>query len=169
MGLGGLFMLASACAQPSPQISTAPVAGPVDLSVGREAYAALSRAEAWLAAHPTGEKEDAPAPATMPVEMDLLLPLLAGESIPHTEDALDDYHRLALALAARGQPTVFLADDRPVIWKEALLRQVVVRQKIDGQGHGFWRNPDAAASDLESTRRSTRRMVETLAFLLTLP
>lgn len=65
---------------------------------------------------------------------------------------------LADALARFGQDTVFLDDSRPVAWREALLHQLVQRQRIDSRGRGFWGDGDDAASLARSTACALRAL-----------
>ena len=166
-------VLAALDAAPAPALISqpAPAAGPVDLSVRNEAYAAKNRAEEWLKTH-SGETAELPgAEESDPAlsrsgGIDELLPLLAGEDLSGPADLFSRYLRLAARLAADGHDTVFLADDRPVAWREALLRQLVRRQKIDAQGGGYWRDPGAADGDGASDVRATRTALRALAVAL---
>ena len=63
--------------------------------------------------------------------------------------------------AASKVDTVFLAPDRPVSWREALLHQPVQRQRIDAAGGGYWEDP--AAPDAP---RSTAHALQAIASAL---
>ena len=41
-------------------------------------------------------------------------------------------------------------DGRPVAWREALLHRLVLAQKIDARGDGYWRDPQAADPDADA-------------------
>ncbi len=72
-----------------PPIQPAPAAGPVDLSIRNEAYAARNRAESWMKSRPPpGEIPDPRSrfegrELRSPDDIADLLPLLAGESAPN--------------------------------------------------------------------------------------
>ena len=125
---------------PAPQIQPAPVAGPVDLSIRNEALAAKARAELWRKNQPALADLRDPCACGNP---DALLPLLApaAAAVP---DPYFSFAALACALDRAGEATVFLPDGRPVAWREALLHQLVQRQKIDAHGGGYW---DATGND----------------------
>ena len=107
----------------------------------------------------------APAADVTPPDLPALLPLLAGEIPPGIDDYFQACSRLADLLAEQGEETVFLAPDRPVAWRTALLHQLVQRQRIDPRGAGFWRNPGAAAEDAADAR-ATRAALHALAAAL---
>jgi lysophospholipase L1-like esterase len=129
----------------APAISPAP--GPVDLSIRHEVLAARFRAEQWLAAQTVPDAFPDPSDSWAgrdlhePADVADLLPLLAGDLPPELPDPYFQLARLAHALDRIGHETVFLADDRPVAWREALLRQLVRRQRIDAAGGGYWAGP----------------------------
>lgn len=138
-------VLAALDAPAVPGIRPAP--GPVDRSIRNEALAAKRRAEQWLGTRPA--PADLPAPSPLrngreiqdPGDVADLLPLLAGDEAAGGDDLYFSYATLAHALARIGHETVFLAADRPVAWRAALLHQLVQRQRIDAQGGGFWGDP----------------------------
>ena len=137
-----------------PAIQPAPVAGPVDVSIRHEAEAARQRAERWLRGREPLEAAPAPEPAA---DAASLLPLLAGDD----EDArFADVASLAETLVRAGEETVFLPDGRPVAWREALLHQLVLRQRIDPQGGGFW--SDAGGDDRRATAFALRALAAAL-------
>ena len=138
----------------APQIRPAPVAGPVDLSIRNEALAARDRAERWLRGQEPRADEPQPEPAA---EGAALLPLLAGDA---AASRWADFAVLAAALERGGAATVFLPDGRPVAWREALLHQVVRRQKIDARGGGYW--TDAGADDVRATADALRALAVAL-------
>ena len=146
----------------APAIRSAPPSGPAEQSIRNEALAARARAERWLAGRPA---DAAPAAACGPPDLRALLPLLAGETPPGIGDYFQAWSRLADLLAEQGEETVFLAPDRPVAWRTALLHQLVQRQRIDSRGAGFWRNPGAAAEDAADAR-ATRAALHALAAAL---
>ena len=131
--------LAAPVAAP-PQIQPAPVAGPVDLSIRNEAFAARARAEQWMKTR--AATADLPEPDG-PGDLAGWLPLLAGSPAEADPGLFSSYAALAAALDRAGQETVFLADGRPIAWREALLHQLVQRQRIDSRGGGFWADPNA--------------------------
>ena len=154
-----LAALAAPRADP-PQIQPAPVAGPVDLSIRNEAFAARARAEQWM------KIRDAPADLPEPdasAEIAGLLPLLAGPPADADSCLYSSYAALAAALDRAGEETVFLADGRPVAWREALLHQLVQRQRIDARGGGFWADP---AADDPAAARATAYALQALAIAL---
>ncbi|MGD9612645.1 MAG: GDSL-type esterase/lipase family protein [Kiritimatiellia bacterium] len=139
---------------PAPPIQPAPVAGPVDLSIRNEARAAQARAARWL--------RDREPPADEPpqepdADVAARLPLLADGAEAFRPA---DFAALAAALARGGEATVFLPDGRPVAWREALLRQVVRRQKIDARGGGYW--TAAGADDVRATADALRAIAVAL-------
>ena len=146
----------------APAIRSAPPSGPAEQSIRNEALAARARAERWLAGRPA---DAAPAADVTPPDLPALLPLLAGEIPPGIDDYFQACSRLADLLAEQGEETVFLAPDRPVAWRTALLHQLVQRQRIDPRGAGFWRNPGAAAEDAADAR-ATRAALHALAAAL---
>ena len=158
-------------ALPPPRIRPAPTAGPVDLSIRNEAIAAKARAERWLGGRPP--PADLPDPRAQwkdralraPEDVAAWLPMLSSDSAGSSADPYLDYAALAGALAQIGQETVFLSADRPVAWREALLHQLVRRQRIDATGGGFWSNPAAADPDADALR-STTLAVQALATAL---
>lgn len=135
---------------PAPQIRPAPVAGPVDRSIRNEALAARQRADRWRRGRAAPPDDPAPEPAA---DVAGRLPLLAGEvAAPRFADVA----ALAEALARAGESIVFLPDGRPVAWREALLHQLVQRQKIDARGGGYW--TDAGADDDRATAAALRAL-----------
>lgn len=164
-GLIARTVFAALADPPPPRIRAAPLAGPVDVSIRNEARAARSRAEPWLQQHGEGPEAGTADPEAA-ADLDVLLPLLAGEDLPGDGSLFAAYARLAAALAARGGETVFLADDRPVAWRTALLHQLVQRQRIDSAGAGFWRDSTAPADDLPATARATAAALRALDLAL---
>lgn len=158
-------------AGPPPQIRPAPTAGPVDISIRNEARAAKNRAARWLESQPP--PADLPDPRAQwkdralraPEDVAAWLPLLSPDSAGSSADLYFDYAALAFALDRIGQETVFLSDGRPVAWREALLHQLVRRQRIDATGGGFWSDP-AAADPAADAIRSTTLAVQALATVL---
>ena len=143
-----------------PQIQPAPVAGPVDLSIRNEAFAARARAEPWMKNRTA--PADLPEP-DVPVDLSGLLPLLAESPADADPGLFSSYAALAAALDRAGEETVFLADGRPIAWREALLHQLVQRQRIDSRGGGFWADPHA---DESAAARSTAYALRALAIAL---
>lgn len=140
---------------PAPQIRPAPVAGPVDLSVRNEARAARQRAELWRRGRAAPEEDPAAEPAA---DVAALVPLLAGDAPAPARWA--DLAALAAALGRAGEETVFLPDGTPVAWREALLHQLVRRQKIDARGGGRW--TDAGGDDDLATAAALRALAAAL-------
>ena len=151
-----------AATAPPPRIQPAPVAGPVDLSIRNEAFAARQRAERWMDSRPTPNDLRDLADARPVAE---LLPLLAGNSEVVRENPFYSFASLAAALDRAGEETVFLADGRPVAWREALLHQLVQRQRIDARGGGFWNDPRAEDSQADAVR-STAYALRAIAIAL---
>ena len=152
-----------ASATPPPQIQPAPLAGPVDLSIRNEAYAAQGRARQWLKSQPN--PEELPPPAARE-DFAPLLPLLSGEALATNENLFFAYATLAASLDRAGQKTVFLPDGTPVSWREALLHQLVQRQRIDARGGGFWSDPrdaDAPANAVRSTTYALQAIAAVLS------
>ena len=144
----------------APAIAPAPVAGPVDLSIRNEALAAKARAETWLAKQP-------PPPllqdgGTLDAETErqlvaMILPFLAGHE-PTSSNAYLSYALLARALDRAGEETVFMENGQPVRWREALLHQLVQRQRIDARGGGYWADPKSSVDPVESTIHALRAL-----------
>ena len=142
----------------SRSIPPAPIAGPPDLSIRNEALAALDRADLWLAAREA--PADLPHPAARwnaaelraPEDVGPLLALLDGV-VPEEEREVElAQAALADALDRIGHETVFLGA-RPVRWREALLHQIVQRQRIDPRGGGYWAGaPGEADAELAALR-----------------
>lgn len=146
-------------ALPKPQIQAAPIPGPVAISIRNEAQAARQRAERWLADRTL--PDDLPDPQAAWAERELRSPEDVADWLPLLDGPLtgddDVYERcaaLAVALARIGHERVFLAPDRPVIWREALLHQLVIHQRMDAQGGGYW-NPTAADPNTPAATRAT--------------
>jgi hypothetical protein len=146
-------------ALPKPQIQAAPIPGPVAISIRNEAQAARQRAERWLADRTL--PDNLPDPQTAWAERELRSPEDVADWLPLLDGPLtgddDVYERcaaLAVALARIGHERVFLAPDRPVIWREALLHQLVIHQRMDAQGGGYW-NPTAADPNTPAAIRAT--------------
>lgn len=142
----------------APEIRAAPVAGPVDISIRHEVEAARYRATRWLETRPAPADLREPAsfwsgsPPSTPDEASALLPLLDGRIPDDLDDPYFAFAALATALRRIGHETVFLDDNRPVIWREALLHQLVQRLRIDAGGGGFWGDP---GGDPDGNLRST--------------
>lgn len=149
-----------AATAPPPQIQPAPEAGPVAISVRNEALAARDRARQWLAAHSAPLPADA-EPAADPAP---LLPLLVAPLADAPPGLYSSLAALATALAEAGQRIVFITDDQPVAWREALLHQLVQRQKIAADGTGYWTDADPA--DIPAATRATRHALRALALAL---
>ena len=147
---------------PPPRILPAPVAGPVDLSIRNEAFAARRRANPWL--EKRGAPADLPNPAPAADVADLL-PLLAGAPAPAGQDLYAACAALAAALDRAGTETVFLPDGRSVAWREALLHRLVQSQRIDPQGDGYWTDP-AAPDPAAAAPRATAAALRDLALAL---
>jgi len=145
----------------TPQIHASPSAGPVDLSIRNEARTAQDRAGRWLKSQtktvplrdPAREWEGKPLQS--PEDLIELLPLLEGGASVEGENPFFAMAALAVALDRIGQETVFLADDQPVQWRQALLHQLVQSQKINARGQGFWVIPDASDPAGEAVRSTT--------------
>lgn len=139
---------------PAPRIQPAPIAGPVDLSIRNEARAARERAESWRRGRAAAPEEP---PLESAADVAAWLPLLVGEiATPRFADCA----ALAEALARAGEAIVFLPDGRPVAWREALLHQLVQRQKIDSRGGGYW--ADAGGDDDRATAAALRALAVAL-------
>jgi len=154
-----------------PRIHPSPETGPVDLSIRNEALAAQQRAQQWLKTQSPPVELRNPAstwenhnPQT-PDELADWLPLLEGKPIPNSIDPYFSTAALAIALDRIGQKTIFLADDQPVAWREALLHQLVQSQKINAAGGGYWTHPDTEDSATD-TVRSTAYALQAIAIAL---
>lgn len=147
---------------PDIAIQPAPVSGTVDLSIRREALAARARTGYWLKRQNHLPEIPPPEPAR---PMEAFLPLLEGGNAPDGMPPAEACAALAAALAAAGEETVFPAPDRPVAWRNAMLHQLVQRQKIDPRGGGYWSFPQAE-SDPEEPLRSTLRILQALDLAL---
>ncbi|HPC58852.1 MAG TPA: GDSL-type esterase/lipase family protein [Kiritimatiellia bacterium] len=151
-------------AAPTESLPPAPVSGPPSESIRREARAARFRAELWLRDHPAPEPPPRPSPPETahppkrPEDVAALLPLLEGTVPAGIPDLFCACAELADALARIGQDTVFLDDSRPVAWREALLHQLVQRQRIDSRGRGFWGDGDDAADRARATACALRAL-----------
>lgn len=152
-------------ATPPPRIQPAPFAGPVDLSVRNEAHAAQDRARQWLKTQPA--PAELPAPVAH-VDFAPLVPLLSGGTAQTNENLFFAYATLAASLVRSGQETVFLPDGTPVAWREALLHQIVQRQRIDARGGGFWSDPRDADAPANAGR-STFYALQAIAAVLSPP
>lgn len=156
-------------ALPGPQIQAAPIAGPVAISIRHEAEAARQRAEHWLADRT--RPADWPDPQAAWTGQKLEAPEDVAEWLPLLSEPLtgaNDYCRcaaLAVALARIGHETVFGADGRPIIWREALLHQLVTHQRMDARGGGYW-NPLGADPDDAVAPRATWCALQALALIL---
>jgi lysophospholipase L1-like esterase len=166
-----VFEALNRTAASTPEIHSAPISGTVDLSIRNEAIAAQDRATRWLATQ--SDSNALPEPAgrwgvplpQSPEEMPDLLPLLEGGAPPDGENPYFAMAAMAIALNQMGQETVFLAADRPIRWREALLHQLVQSQKIDARGQGYWTVPGAADPSAEAFC-STTYALQTLQALL---
>ena len=149
-----------AATAPPPQIQPAPEAGPVAISVRNEALAARDRAAQWLAANPAPPSADA-EPAADPAP---LLPLLVAPLADAPPGLYSSLAALAAALAEAGQRIVFITDDQPVAWREALLHQLVQRQKIATDGTGYWTDTESDA--ISAATRAPQYALRALALAL---
>ena len=147
-------------ALPKPQIQAAPIPGPVAISIRNEAQAARQRAERWLADRTL--PDNLPDPQTAWAERELRSPEDVADWLPLLDGPLtgddDVYERcaaLAVALARIGHERVFLAPDRPVIWREALLHQLVIHQRMDAKAAATGTQP----LPTRTLRRHPRHMV----------
>jgi len=146
---------------PSSPIHPSPAAGPVDLSIRNEALAAQNRATRWLGTQTPADSLPDPAKELegkllrSPDDLIHLLPLLEGEAPPDGRPPFYAMAALALALDRIGQETVFMTDDRPIQWRNALLHQLVQSQKINARGQGFWVAPDALDPSRDAVRSTT--------------
>jgi lysophospholipase L1-like esterase len=156
---------------PATPVQSAPVAGPPDLSIRHEALAARHRAEQWLQHQPAPEGLRDPADEwtgrdlRSPDDVAHLLPLLEGTIPDGLGNPLHSFAALAIALDRIGHETVFLAGNRPVAWREALLHQLVMRQHIEPDGGGYWIPPEQKANNavvVESTTYALRAIATAL-------
>lgn len=165
--LACLLSAAATAADPALLRLPSTLPGPVGVSVGNEASMALARAERWLLRRMP--QDDAPAllraqlaawcPEPLsPAETDAALLRMADETLLSAPGDAETLARLALALAERGHAEVFVPGaPSPVLWRNALLRLLVVRQKPDTAGGGHWPLegvPEDAPETLENTRRA---------------
>ncbi|HAL92789.1 MAG TPA: hypothetical protein DCM68_07180 [Verrucomicrobia bacterium] len=152
-----------ASSTPPPQIHPAPAAGPVAVSIRNEALAARNRAEEWLKTHPP--PDGLPEPPALE-ETAPFLSLLSSSPSATNGYPYATFTAMADALDRAGEETVFLDDGRPIAWREALLHQLVQRQRIDAQGGGFWSRPDGEDEDTAETVRSTAYALQALSIAL---
>ena len=143
------------CPAPAQTITSAPVPGPVGLSVGNEARIAVLRAERWLARH--AADDDAPALPAPPDDatIDRLISLLQGDFYVVDPDSnlCESWYLLATGLARRGEAVVFLPDGSSSPWRNAILHALVSSQQPDDVGGGWWGSDSETESDaLQSTR-----------------
>lgn len=146
------------------RIDPAPVPGPVGLSVGNESRIALIRAERWLERHQPAEDGEPfhPIPDTVDdEEVARLLPLLDGDygCLREGENVYEAWGRLAAGLSRQGLSMVY-RDGNWVAWRNAVLHALVVSQRPDGMGGGWWGDGEMDAV------QSTRAACATLRFLL---
>lgn len=159
------LLLAPGGAAGQATIATAPVPGPVGLSVGNESRIALLRAERWLGRHAPPDADAPSRPAPIPAtdaEIDRLLPLLQGDTSPLAEDELlcEALERLAAGLSLRGEPQVFFPDGTSLPWRSAILHVLVSTQRPDDRGGGWWGDGPGDAL------RQTQAARATLLFLM---
>jgi lysophospholipase L1-like esterase len=140
---------------PDIPLQAAPAPGPPTLSIHHEAAAARHRAEQWLQSRPPPEDLPETTPAADPAP---LLPLLDGETPEGADDLFLAFASLAAALDRQGQETVFIADGRPVAWRETLLHQLVRRQRIDAAGGGYWGPAGSDSLSPEALRATTHAL-----------
>ena len=156
---------------PAPQIQSAPVAGPVDISIRNEAYAAKDRANRWLRQQSTPTQ--LPSPIALfdsfelrsPEDVAELLPLLSAPPSPFESNPFFHFAALAYALDRIGQETVFLPNGSPVLWRGALLHQVVSCQRMDARGGGFWSPAQAVHSPADAVS-STLYALQAISYAL---
>ena len=86
------------------------------------------------------------------------MPLLDGAPPPADTPLFRACDELAASLDRAGQAFVFLPDGRPVAWREALLHRLVLAQKIDARGDGYWRDPQAADPDADAARATAHAL-----------
>jgi lysophospholipase L1-like esterase len=163
-------VLAASAPSQAPQIQPGPVAGPVDVSIRNEAFAAKTRAEEWLARQPapTGLRDPSARwegrNLRTPEDVADLLPLLSENRDSPSADLFCAYAALAIALDRIGHETLFLADGQPVAWRSALLHQLVQRQRIDARGGGYWSGD--SAGDESAPVRATAYALQAIAAAL---
>ncbi len=156
---------------PTPIIQSAPAAGPVDISIRNEAYAAQDRANRWL--RQQSVPPHLPSPSALfdsfdlrsPEDVTELLPLLSTPPSPTEPNPFFHFAALAYALDRIGHETVFLPDGKPVSWREALLHQVIQLQRMDPRGGGFW-SPPATVESPANTVSSTLYALQALSSAL---
>jgi hypothetical protein len=126
--------------------------GPVSQTLRNEAHAAIDRARRWLAANPA-PASDFPASTAAEPDPDpgRLVPLLAESATDDGPGLYRNYALLARWLDRNGQSIVFIDDQTPLAWRDALLGQIVRRQRIDANGGGYWLSPGPAPRPAEST------------------
>jgi len=155
--------LAAAAAQGGGQVLSRPETGPVAASIVNEMNQALHRAEAWLAAQePEPEEGDGAESVAAAEAPEALFWILEGTDGGADGDFFAAAEALARALDAAGAETVFLADGEPVAWRKALIRAVVLRQRVDPwTGGGYWAASRQAPAPEKI--RTTRRALAALA------
>lgn len=176
--LAALFAAAASAVGAPPVRLPSTLPGPVGISIGNEASMALSRAERWLLRRlPEGTMleqlradlaEWCPAPLD-PAETDDALLRMDDETLLSGPGGCETLARLALTLAERGRAEVFVPGAAsPVLWRNALLRLLVVRQKPDTAGGGYW-PLDGVPQDAPETLENTRQALWALYLLLPQP
>lgn len=177
--LAALCAAAAPAADPPPPLrlpSTLP--GPVGVSIGNEAFMALARGERWLLRRlPDGTTPEQlwadlaewrPEPLDE-AATDAALLSMDDESLLSAPDGCETLARLSWTLAERGRADVFVPGAAsPVLWRNALLRLLVIRQKPDAAGGGYW-PPDGTPEDALETLENTRRALWALRVLLPQP
>lgn len=178
-------LLAALCAATAPAADPPPplrlpstLPGPVGVSIGNEAFMALARGERWLLRRlpdsTTSEELWAELAKWKPepldeTKTDAALLRMEDETLLDAPDGCETLARLALTLAERGRAEVFVpGSPSPVLWRNALLRLLVIRQKPDSAGGGYW-PPAAAPEDAPETAENTRRSLWALRVLLPQP
>ena len=165
--------------QPPPSEITLllPERGPVAISLRHELDHAYDIAARWLADQPR-PSAPLPSPAAYWTDAPLrtaadaspLLGLLGGWPLP--DNAPPRYQAaaaLAYALDQIGEEWVFLAPDAPPIdWRKALVRQLLVEQRVTPKGTGYWPPPPADTSP-DATTLSTLSALQALALASSLP
>ena len=176
--LAGLFAAAALAGGEFPVRLPSTLPGPVGVSVGNEASMAFVRGKRWLLRR---MPEDAaperfwaelaewrPAPLD-DAETDDALLRMDDETLLSGPEGYETLARLALTLAERGRAEVFVPGAAsPVLWRNALLRLLVVRQKPDTAGGGYW-PLDGFPEDAPETMENTRQALWSLRLLLPQP
>ena len=154
-----------------------PERGPVAISLRHELEHAYDLAARWLATQPR-PSQPLPSPADYWSDTPLrtaadawsLMGILGGWPLP--DDVPPRYQAaaaLAYALDQIGEEWIFLDPDAPPIdWRKALVRQLLIEQRVTPQGTGYWHPPPGSATP-DAPTLATLSALQALALSSSLP